>query len=635
LDGVIPTTLSKNISNNTKALPVRIIDALDLKSKKTDEIKTGKYSSVYIELPESTRTVIDNLLHDNLKYFFDDLFNKNGGVDDIYKTLHNIYELIGSGKFGGKKEEDSWWKKILPFLPEIAAVLAGLAAGLGEIALDIAAAVLGFKALKALFKPLVEGEGDVTKNTPETDAERTAKRAKEEEKRLETEKKLQDAEKQLRDQEIADKEADIKRLEDLIKKKENSAKELDNIEEELRTNRTDLEADLEEHLKEIDKIDKQIESIRAESILSGNENTDNEIKLLERRRTAFEEESKLMKDGIEDVNKNIKAITDDRELAVKQLEELKKTTPAPEPEPAPEPKLAPEPTGEVKLPTEGSIVDGKYLPSGKAVGAVENTGTKSVLKGALGKVTGTALGEWGPLGIYGGAIINPTSFGPEIGVNKQEDEERIKNARFSKNLEDLHYQNLIKDPTNIVLGNKNLTEIVQGVASDIKYLFNAITGRDQDKEKSIYSDKEIKEATEKTEKEMDPNYKINEEKKTMYELGQYIKGVTAANIQPVDNNQAALDEIKQGAQDRANLAQQGDILQAQLDQLKQSFDLSKRQFELQYDAGKKQDDLIKAFRDFKAGNSVNIVSSSSTSINSQQSTTPATRSAFSNRSYGQ
>lgn len=642
LDGVIPTTLSKNISNNTKALPVRIIDALDLKSKKTEEVKTGKYSSVYIELPESTRDVIDNLLHDNLKYFFDDLFNRGGGVDDIYKTLHNIYELIGSDKFNSKRDKttDSWWKNLLPFLPEIAAGLAGLAAGLGEVA----AAVLGLKALKALFKPLVEGENkgesEAIKTTSKTDAERTAQRAKEEEERLETAKKLQDAEKQLRDQEIVEKEADIKRLEDLIKKKENSAKNLESIENELREKRMSLKDDLGEHLKEIDKIDNDIARATERATLAGNDSIKDQLDLLERRRTAFAEESELMKGEIKEVSQNIAAIADERELVTKHLEEIKNSKPVPEPKLAPESIPAPEPKpGKIQIP-EAKLSEESTV---KSISSALDM--KPTLKGATGKIAGgvgTAFKAFQALS----PLIDPTSFGPEpLDPNDPNNlREFHEQMMYGRILRDTHNKNNIKHYGKFAVdfGATEIGDMLKGLW-DTSLVYSK-----EDQEEAF---KEF--VKEKKKEHLNSNKQSNIFEDTLDNLEktkQYIKDSTdgkiswaeqqrrgpmggaeiwGSNIQPVEDQTLSPEAIKYITSGTTSTEDLNKALQAQTSYLKDQLYTQKQTADI-------QKNLLETIKkgQLTPNSSVNIVNASSTSINSQQTSSPTTRNAFSNRSYG-
>ena len=74
LDAVKPVTLSTSINNSTKAIPVRVIEALNL--KKVKEIDTRHKNEINIDIPPETRVWLENLLFDNFKDFTDELFER-------------------------------------------------------------------------------------------------------------------------------------------------------------------------------------------------------------------------------------------------------------------------------------------------------------------------------------------------------------------------------------------------------------------------------------------------------------------------------------------------------------------------------------------------------------------------------
>ena len=92
----------------------------------------------------------------------------------------------------------------------------------------------------------------------------------------------------------------------------------------MREKRLELEEDLKGHSKEIEKINQDIDRARQRAALGGNESVEREVSLLERRRLAYEEKSKLFNDQISEVTENIKAISDTREQAKIELENIKK-----------------------------------------------------------------------------------------------------------------------------------------------------------------------------------------------------------------------------------------------------------------------------------------------------------------------
>jgi hypothetical protein len=99
------------------------------------------------------------------------------------------------------------------------------------------------------------------------------------------------------------------------------------------------------------------------------------------------------------------------------------------------------------------------------------------------------------------------------------------------------------------------------------------------------------------------------------------------NVQPIDDTQDTIKKAQQsGAMADPDFAAK--VLQLQLDELKKSIEINTRQMELQYEAGKKQDELIKAFREFKnnTGNSVSVANiSNPTTFVSSSMTSPAFR----------
>jgi hypothetical protein len=81
---------------------VRVIEALNLKSVK--EIDTRQKSEVNIDIPPETRVWLENLLFDNFKRFTDDMFEREGGLLDIFGVVSNIDRLLSSEKFGNNKK---------------------------------------------------------------------------------------------------------------------------------------------------------------------------------------------------------------------------------------------------------------------------------------------------------------------------------------------------------------------------------------------------------------------------------------------------------------------------------------------------------------------------------------------------
>ena len=193
LDSVKTITLSTKVNDSIKVLPVRVVDTLDLKKvKEIDANQKNKFhAAIDIIIPPETKILIENLLSDKLKASFDDIFQREDGIQDIYYVANDIYELLKSGKFGGGKDDKkSWLDSLLPsLLPLLASPLKWLAGG--------AAALLGAGGIGKMLKDLFKKEGSIdtaktpadTKGTPKTtETEETLKKIKERELALEQEK---------------------------------------------------------------------------------------------------------------------------------------------------------------------------------------------------------------------------------------------------------------------------------------------------------------------------------------------------------------------------------------------------------------------------------------------------------------
>lgn len=190
LDAVKPVTLSTSINNSTKAIPVRVIEALNL--KKVKEIDTRHKNEINIDIPPETRVWLENLLFDNFKDFTDELFERKGGLYDLYGAVHDVDKLLASGKLGGgnKKEDEGWLSKLLKSLgiAELLGPLEAIAAALTTAAAFFGGmkAVGGFggarfaKALAKKNEPkTVEGDTESKKAKSKTETEDALAKAKE------------------------------------------------------------------------------------------------------------------------------------------------------------------------------------------------------------------------------------------------------------------------------------------------------------------------------------------------------------------------------------------------------------------------------------------------------------------------
>lgn len=194
LNSIKPVNLSTAITTSTKAVPVRVLEALNL--KKAKEIDFKRKSEVNIDIPPETRVWLENLLFDNFKDFTDELFERRGGLHDLYNVTSDIDKLLKSGNFGSdKKKDDDWLSKLLKDLGLLAlpgligaalAALTGLAALVGGTFAPggFGKGRLG-KALTKKAKPNVEEEEINEKEKvkekakSKTETEKTLKKTKE------------------------------------------------------------------------------------------------------------------------------------------------------------------------------------------------------------------------------------------------------------------------------------------------------------------------------------------------------------------------------------------------------------------------------------------------------------------------
>lgn len=649
LDGARSTSLSQDTNKNTKALPVRILDALDLKGKKTEEIKTGKYNSVYIEIPEDTKILLENVLHDQFKYFFDDLFLKNGGIDDIYNTLHNIYEAIGSGKFG-KEDKGNWLKDLLPFLPALVSpIAAALAAALG-IALGASPLGKGISVLTRTLESIKARSGvksineEASKTTKQTETEEALNKVKEQELDFEQEKLKRERALDIKKAKTGE---EIERLnEDLLSKRQKLAKieqarsdvELENIDAEnvrrktltdaeeasikAKETKTNIDIQAAEDAKLIaeDARAKAIESnikiqktqADYDAVWKERYNIEEQIKNLETEQLKaidahnIEIENLKASKSTENIGKGTKAalsetttkiaITDAAEvteqvgLAGKALDGI---------------KTALKPIGKV-LKIAGRVGEGlAYLTN--AYESYEDLKDEKELstKQKFGTGAASALGV--PVDIIAGAAELPFAA-KSFFVDKKGFSESFEKNWFRENIANKseilgHGKGagaMIRENTKNLLKSANQTE------TPLKDLLVGLGLTKSESEKQA------------DEAEM----KLNEKKLQFNK----IKDITP--IQPTETPVIPqVQETDTSSEDISDMS----------DSLGEHTKLLKGMFEYQKQTAINSKSLLEAFNkgQFNNGNSVNIVNSSSTSVNSQQTKSSASRSAFSNRSYGQ
>ena len=251
MDGIRAVTLNSAVNGSTRAIPVRVIEALNL--KKVKEIDNRHKNEVDIDIPSETRVWLENLLFDNFKGFTDNLFERPGGLLDIFGAVNNIGKL---GSANAKKDDESWLSKLLKGLG-IAGLLEGLAAAIAALT-GVAALIGGAfapggfgkgrigKALTAKAKSAPEEkvtEEEVIKEKPKTETEEALKKANEKI----TQKEQEFAEKNLKvEEQIEELNEDLLAKRREIAKATQASDDLINEEIEAKQNRQNALAEAEE-----------------------------------------------------------------------------------------------------------------------------------------------------------------------------------------------------------------------------------------------------------------------------------------------------------------------------------------------------------------------------------------------------
>ena len=191
-------TLNTPVNSSTRAIPVRVIEALNL--KKVKEIDTKHKSEVNIDIPAETRVWLENLMFDNFKRFTDDMFERDGGLSDIFGAVHDIDKLLTSGKFGSnKKDDDDWLSKLLKFL--------GPLLGLGPLLAGLTALLAGILAPAGMAAGLLAQKGRASKRLKNrrnktTGEEPVEEEPLEEEPKTQTEEALEKAKEKIAQKEL-------------------------------------------------------------------------------------------------------------------------------------------------------------------------------------------------------------------------------------------------------------------------------------------------------------------------------------------------------------------------------------------------------------------------------------------------
>ena len=191
-------TLNTPVNSSTRAIPVRVIEALNL--KKVKEIDTKHKSEVNIDIPAETRVWLENLMFDNFKRFTDDMFERDGGLSDIFGAVHDVDKLLTSGKFGSnKKDDDDWLSKLLKFL--------GPLLGLGPLLAGLTALLAGILAPAGMAAGLLAQKGRASKRLKNrrnktTGEEPVEEEPLEEEPKTQTEEALEKAKEKIAQKEL-------------------------------------------------------------------------------------------------------------------------------------------------------------------------------------------------------------------------------------------------------------------------------------------------------------------------------------------------------------------------------------------------------------------------------------------------